>query len=107
MRRLRNRRSRWPLLGYRTDHFDHVIKEVSYDLHIFHRFKRWIRCTMPTTSAVYRRMAKAVIIPNTDRMRDLYKLINARRSGALVICKDSAKARGMAVMERCNAATST
>ena len=38
-------------------------------------------------------MAKAVIIPNTDRIRDLYKLLNAQRSGALVICKDSVKAR--------------
>ena len=39
------------------------------------------------------KMAQAVIIPNTERSRDLYKLINAQRSGALVICKDSAKAR--------------
>ena len=39
------------------------------------------------------KMAQAVIIPNTDRMRDNYKLINAQRTGALVICKDSAKAR--------------
>ena len=38
-------------------------------------------------------MAKAVIIPNTERMRDLCKIINAQRSGGLVICKDSAKAR--------------
>ena len=39
------------------------------------------------------KMAQAVIIPNTDRMRDNYKLINAQRSGALVICKDTPKAR--------------
>jgi glycosyltransferase involved in cell wall biosynthesis len=38
-------------------------------------------------------MAQAVIIPNTDRNRDLFKIINAQRSGAVVICKDSAKAR--------------
>ncbi len=38
-------------------------------------------------------MAKAVIIPNTERSRDCYKLLNAQRTGALVICKDSAKAR--------------
>ena len=39
------------------------------------------------------KMAKAVIIPSTERARDLYKILNAQRSGALVICKDSARAR--------------
>ena len=39
------------------------------------------------------KMAQAVIIPNTERIRDLFKLINAQRSGALVICKDSPQAR--------------
>ena len=34
-----------------------------------------------------------MIIPNTERSRDCYKLINAQRTGGLVICKDSAKAR--------------
>ena len=38
-------------------------------------------------------MAQAVILPTSERSRDLFKIINAQRSGALVICKDSAKAR--------------
>jgi glycosyltransferase involved in cell wall biosynthesis len=80
------------MLGYRTDHFDNVIKEQAHDLHIFHRFKQVDKVHHADLTAVAR-MAKAVIIPNTDRMRDLCKLINAQRTGALVICKDSAKAR--------------
>ena len=78
---LRNRKISIVMLGYRTDHFDHVVKEQAHDLHIFHRFKQ------------VDKMAEAVIIPNTERIRDLYKLINAQRSGALVICKDSPQAR--------------
>ena len=62
---LRNRKISIVMLGYRTNHFDHVIKEEAHDMHIFHRFKQ----------------------------RDLYKILNAQRSGALVICKDSPKAR--------------
>jgi glycosyltransferase involved in cell wall biosynthesis len=89
---LRNRKISIVMLGYRTDHFDHVIKEDAHDLHIFHRFKQVDKVHHADLTAVCK-MAKAVIIPNTDRMRDLYKLINAQRSGALVICKDSAKAR--------------
>jgi len=80
------------MLGYRTDYFDHVIKEQAHDLHIFHRFKQVDKVHHADLTAVAK-MAQAVIIPNTDRTRDLYKLINAQRSGALVICKDSAKAR--------------
>ena len=89
---LRDRKISIVMLGYRTDHFDHVIKEQAHDLHIFHRFKQVDKVHYADLTAVAR-MAKAVIIPNTDRMRDLYKLINAQRTGALVICKDSAKAR--------------
>jgi glycosyltransferase involved in cell wall biosynthesis len=89
---LRNRNISIVLLGYRTDHFDNVIKEQAHDLHIFHRFKQVDKVHHADLTAVCR-MAKAVIIPNTDRMRDLCKIINAQRSGALVICKDSAKAR--------------
>ena len=89
---LRNRNISIVLLGYRTDHFDNVIKEQAHDLHIFHRFKQLDKVHHADLTAVCR-MAKAVIIPNTDRMRDLCKIINAQRSGALVICKDSAKAR--------------
>jgi glycosyltransferase involved in cell wall biosynthesis len=82
------------LLGYRTDYFDNVIKEKAHDLHIFHRFKQVDKVHHADITAVVR-MAQAVIIPNTDRARDLYKLINAQRTGGLVICKDSAKAREM------------
>jgi len=89
---LRNRKISIVLLGYRTDHFDHVIKEQAHDLHIFHRFKQVDKVHHADLTAVAK-MAQAVIIPNTDRMRDNYKIINAQRSGALVICKDSAKAR--------------
>ena len=89
---LRNRNISIVLLGYRTDHFDNVIKEQAHDLHIFHRFKQVDKVHHADLTAVCR-MAKAVIFPNTDRMRDLCKIINAQRSGALVICKDSAKAR--------------
>ncbi len=89
---LRNRNISIVLLGYRTDHFDNVIKEQAHDLHIFHRFKQVDKVHHADLTAVCR-MAKAVIIPNTDRMRDLCKIINAQRSGALVICKDSARAR--------------
>jgi len=89
---LRDRKVSIVLLGYRTDHFDDVIKEAAHDLHIFHRFKQIDKIHHADLTAVCK-MAKAVIIPNTDRMRDNYKIINAQRSGALVICKDSAKAR--------------
>ena len=80
------------MLGFRTDHFDHVIKEQAHDLHVFHRFKQVDKVHHADLTAVVK-MAKAVIIPNTDRSRDCFKLINAQRSGGLVICKDSAKAR--------------
>lgn len=80
------------LLGYRTDHFDQVIREQAHDLHIFHRFKQVDKVHHADLTAVCR-MAQAVIIPNTERSRDCYKLINAQRTGGLVICKDSAKAR--------------
>ena len=89
---LSNRKISIVLLGYRTDFFDHVVKEEAHNLHIFHRFKQVDKVHHADLTAVAR-MAQAVIIPNTDRMRDLYKLINAQRTGALVICKDSAKAR--------------
>jgi glycosyltransferase involved in cell wall biosynthesis len=80
------------LLGYRTDYFDSVIKEQAHNLHIFHRFKQVDKVHHADLTAVVK-MAQAVIIPNTDRSRDTFKLLNAQRSGALVICKDSAKAR--------------
>ena len=89
---LRNRKISVVMLGYRTDYFDHVVKEQAHDLHIFHRFKQVDKIHHSDLTAVCK-MAKAVIIPNTDRIRDNYKIINAQRSGALVICKDSAKAR--------------
>jgi glycosyltransferase involved in cell wall biosynthesis len=89
---LRNRKISIVMLGYRTDHFDHVIKEQAHDLHIFHRFKQVDKVHHADLTAVAK-MAQAVIIPNTDRMRDIYKLINAQRTGALVICKDSTRAR--------------
>ena len=89
---LRNNKISIVLLGYRTPHFDRVIKEQAHDLHIFHRFKQVDKVHHADLTAVAK-MAQAVIIPNTDRMRDNCKLINAQRSGALVICKDSAKAR--------------
>ena len=80
------------MLGYRTDHFDHVIKEQAHDLHVFHRFKQVDKVHHADLTAVCK-MAQAVIIPNTERSRDCYKLINAQRTGGIVICKDSAKAR--------------
>lgn len=89
---LRNRKISIVMIGYRTDHFDHVIKEEAHDLHIFHRFKQVDKVHQADLTAVCK-MAQAVIIPSTDRSRDCYKIINAQRSGALVICKDSAKAR--------------
>jgi glycosyltransferase involved in cell wall biosynthesis len=89
---LSNRKISIVMLGYRTDHFDHVVKEEAHNLHIFHRFKQVDKVHHADLTAVAK-MSQAVIIPNTDRMRDLYKLINAQRTGALVICKDSAKAR--------------
>jgi glycosyltransferase involved in cell wall biosynthesis len=89
---LRNRKISILMLGYRTDHFDHVVKEQAHDLHIFHRFKQVDKVHHSDLTAVCK-MAEAVIIPNTERIRDLYKLINAQRSGALVICKDSPQAR--------------
>ena len=89
---LRNRKISIVMLGYRTDHFDNVIKEDAHDLHIFHRFKQVDKVHHADLTAVAK-MAQAVIIPNTERMRDLCKLINAQRSGAIVICKDSPKAR--------------
>ena len=89
---LRNNKISIVMLGYRTNHFDRVIKEEAHDMHMFHRFKQVDKVHLADLTAVCK-MAKAVIIPNTDRARDLYKLINAQRSGAVVICKDSAKAR--------------
>lgn len=89
---LRDRKISIVLLGYRTDYFDSVIKEQAHNLHIFHRFKQVDKVHHADLTAVVK-MAQAVIIPNTDRSRDTFKLLNAQRSGALVICKDSAKAR--------------
>lgn len=89
---LRNRKISIVMLGYRTNHFDHVVKEQAHNLHIFHRFKQVDRVHHSDLTAVCK-MAEAVIIPNTERIRDLYKLINAQRSGGLVICKDSPQAR--------------
>lgn len=89
---LRNRKISIVMLGYRTDHFDHVVKEQAHNLHIFHRFKQVDKLHHSDLTAVCK-MAQAVIIPNTERIRDLFKLINAQRSGALVICKDSPQAR--------------
>ena len=91
---LHNRKISIVMLGYRTDFFDHTIKEEAHDMHIFHRFKQVDKVHHADLTAVCK-MAKAVIIPSTDRARDLYKIINAQRSGGLVICKDSAKAREM------------
>ena len=89
---LSNRKISIVMIGYRTDHFDHVIKEEAHNMHIFHRFKQVDKVHLADLTAVCK-MAQAVIIPNTDRSRDLYKIINAQRSGGLVICKDSPKAR--------------
>ncbi|MBQ6166432.1 MAG: glycosyltransferase [Muribaculaceae bacterium] len=89
---LRNRKISIVMLGYRTNHFDHVVKEQAHNLHIFHRFKQVDKVHHSDLTAVCK-MAEAVIIPNTERIRDLYKLINAQRSGGLVICKDSPQAR--------------
>ena len=89
---LRNSKISIVMVGYRTEHFDHVIKEQAHDLHIFHRFKQVDKVHHADLTAVVK-MAKAVIIPNTERSRDAFKLINAQRTGGLVICKDSAKAR--------------
>jgi glycosyltransferase involved in cell wall biosynthesis len=89
---LRDRKISIVMIGYRTDFFDHVIKEQAHDLHIFHRFKQIDKVHQADLTSVVK-MAQAVIIPNTNRSRDIYKLINAQRSGALVICKDSPKAR--------------
>lgn len=80
------------MIGYRTDHFDKVIKEQAHDLHVFHRFKQVDKIHHADLTAVCK-MAQAVIIPTTDRARDCYKLINAQRTGGLVICKDSPRAR--------------
>ena len=80
------------MLGYRTNHFDKVIREQAHDLHIFHRFKQVDKVHHADLTAVCR-MSQAVIIPNTERSRDCFKLINAQRTGGLVICKDSPKAR--------------
>ena len=91
---LRDRKISIVMLGYRTDYFDHTVKDQAHDLHIFHRFKQVDKVHHADLTAVAK-MAEAVIIPNTERSRDLYKLINAQRSGALVICKDSEKAREM------------
>lgn len=89
---LRNRNISIVMLGYRTDYFDKIIKEKAHDLHVFHRFKQVDKVHQADLTAVVK-MAQAVIIPNTERSRDIYKLINAQRTGAVVICKDSPKAR--------------
>ena len=80
------------MLGYRTHHFDKVIREQAHELHVFHRFKQVDKVHHADLTAVCK-MAQAVIIPNTERSRDGYKLLNAQRTGGLVICKDSPKAR--------------
>ena len=69
------------MLGYRTHHFDKVIREQAHELHVFHRFKQ------------VDKVHHADLIPNTERSRDGYKLLNAQRTGGLVSCKDSPKAR--------------
>lgn len=89
---LRDRKISIVMIGYRTDYFDHVIKEEAHDLHIFHRFKQVDKIHQADLTAICK-MAQAVIIPSTERARDCFKLINAQRSGGLVICKDSDKAR--------------
>lgn len=89
---LRDRKISIVMIGYRTDYFDHVIKEEAHDLHIFHRFKQVDKIHLADLTAICK-MAQAVIIPSTERARDCFKLINAQRSGGLVICKDSDKAR--------------
>jgi glycosyltransferase involved in cell wall biosynthesis len=89
---LRDRKISIVMIGYRTYYFDHVIKEEAHDLHIFHRFKQVDKIHQADLTAICK-MAQAVIIPSTERARDCYKLINAQRSGGLVICKDSDKAR--------------
>ena len=89
---LRNSKISVVMVGYRTDHFDHVIKEQAHELHVFHRFKQVDKVHHADLTAIVK-MAQAVIIPNTERSRDCFKLINAQRTGGLVICKDSAKAR--------------
>lgn len=89
---LRDRKISIVMLGYRTDHFDHVVKEQAHELHVFHRFKQVDKIHHNDLTAIVK-LAKAVIIPNTERMRDNYKILNAQRSGGLVICKDSPKAR--------------
>lgn len=89
---LRDRKISIVMIGYRTDYFDHVIKEEAHDLHIFHRFKQVDKIHLADLTAICK-MAQAVIIPSTERARDSFKLINAQRSGGLVICKDSDKAR--------------
>ena len=61
-------------------------------MHVFHRFKQVDKVHHADLTAIVK-MAQAVIIPNTERSRDCFKLINAQRTGTLVICKDSAKAR--------------
>ena len=72
-----------------------MVKEQAHDLHIFHRFKQIDKVHHADLTAVVK-MAQAVIIPSSERSRDLYKIINAQRTGAVVICKDSEKAREMA-----------
>lgn len=89
---LRDRKISIVMIGYRTDYFDHVIKEEAHDMHIFHRFKQVDKIHQADLTAICK-MAQAVIIPSTERARDCFKLINAQRSGGLVICKDSDKAR--------------
>ena len=39
---LKERKISIVMIGYRTDYFDHVVKEQAHDLHIFHRFKQRI-----------------------------------------------------------------
>ena len=92
---LKERKISIVMIGYRTDYFDHVVKEQAHDLHIFHRFKQIDKVHHADLTAVVK-MAQAVIIPSSERSRDLYKIINAQRTGAVVICKDSEKAREMA-----------
>jgi len=89
---LEDRKITLVMLGYRTDHFDSGLKNCARDEHVYHRFKQIDRVHHTDLSAVVR-MAQAVIIPNTSRNRDRYKIINAQRCGAIVVCRDSEIAR--------------
>jgi len=80
------------VVGYRTDHYDDKLKDFAQQQHVFHRFRQIDKLHHSDMTTVVR-MAQAVVIPNTSRVRDLYKLINAQRCGAVVLCRDSKDAR--------------